>query len=326
MDLALDAYTLTPNEIHQISQHNAYVSPFKTKAIASQFDDSNGEVILVCPTNDNTTRLRPMLIGGTSSKARWGSINNILFKVKRWQSIPHQNLIAIQGLYASLDVPLLTLVSNPPRLTIIQYLLQHPEYDRHKACVQVSEGLDYLHRHSIVHGAIRGSNILVNPDGTCVLGEFSAEHIPTESTLTRYANWIAPELVSAQRFKSFLIDNYYHDYNGEYKMPSDIFALGCTAIEIYTGSPPDTIRIPYDEVKTHTQLADIHREPTPLEEALIPKNVMSAITSMLQLVPNRRPHSGNAFKWLQHPERKRITARPPVLAKSMLWQAMRTDI
>ncbi|PPQ88720.1 hypothetical protein CVT25_009484 [Psilocybe cyanescens] len=310
MDLSLDAYTLTPTEIQLITQNTAYVLPFRSKSVPSQFDDSNGEVILSCPTNDNTTRLKPMLIGGTSPKARWGSINSILLK----------------GFYASLDVPLLTLVSNPPRPTIVQYLSQHPEHDRHKSCVQVAEGLDYLHRHSIVHGAIRGSNILVDQDGTCVLGEFSAEHIPTQSTLTRYANWMAPELVSVQRFKAFLIDNYYYDYNGEYKMPSDIFALGCTAIEIYTDSPPDVLCIPYDQVKTHHKLADIHREPTHLEEALIPKNIMSAITSMLQLVPNRRPHSGNAFKWLEHPDRKRITSRPPVLAKSMLWQAMRTNI
>jgi len=77
------------------------------------------------------------------------------------------------------------------------------------------------------------SNVLVNDKGQCILGEFAAESIPTPSILERYANWIAPELVEVHKFHNFLIDNYRsHDYFGEYQMASDIYALGCTALEV----------------------------------------------------------------------------------------------
>jgi hypothetical protein len=65
------------------------------------------------------------------------------------------------------------------------------------------------------------------------LGEFAPEDIPAKETLTRFANWTAPELMDHEAFWKIRVDNYRdHDYRGEYKLESDIFAMGCTALEV----------------------------------------------------------------------------------------------
>ncbi|KAF8598264.1 kinase-like protein, partial [Ceratobasidium sp. AG-I] len=53
-----------------------------------------------------------------------------------------------------------------------EYLKNHPAADRCQMCVQIAEGLTYLHGRGIVHGDIKGGNILVAEDHTPKLTDF----------------------------------------------------------------------------------------------------------------------------------------------------------
>ncbi|KAF4610628.1 hypothetical protein D9613_006817 [Agrocybe pediades] len=269
-------------------------------------------------------RLHSMVIPGLTKGERRQAIEKIISKLKRWRSCRHLHLLDIYGFSAQPDIPRLTLVAASPSSTVLQYMALNADFDPLRSCIDIATGLDFLHRKSIVHGAIRGSNILVNQDGQSLLGEFSAETVPTAATLERYANWIAPELVQVHRFHAFLIDNYRsHDYFGEYQMASDIFAMGCIALELYMKEPPPILQIPYDTVRTHKELAHLHRESTAREKQIIPERILGAISAMLSFVPHRRPQSEHALKWLKRPDMLRISACPPVYAKRMLWRAFR---
>jgi len=87
--------------------------------------------------------------------------------------------------------------------------------------------------------------------------------------------------------------------------------------------PPAVMHIPYDTVRTHKELAALQRDPTVEEKQVIPDRVLGAISAMLSFVPHRRPQSEHALKWMKHPDMLRISACPPVHAKSMLWRAYR---
>lgn len=70
-------------------------------------------------------------------------------------------------------------------------------------------------------------------NGTACLGEFSDERIPSERTLSLYASYIAPELVDVKRLQKLCLDNYRDiNYEGEYKMESDVFGLASCMIEV----------------------------------------------------------------------------------------------
>ena len=90
------------------------------------------------------------------------------------------------------------------------------------------------------------------------MGEFAPEDIPAKETLTRFAKWTAPELMDHEAFWKIRVDNYRdHEYRGEYKQESDIFAMGCTALEVvsYFSFAPTVLDIyPY----LLFSLTDIH--------------------------------------------------------------------
>ncbi|KAG9122590.1 hypothetical protein FRC07_000970 [Ceratobasidium sp. 392] len=82
-----------------------------------------------------------------------------------WSRCWHPNVLPLFGLaeFGS-DLGLVSpWMSNGP---LPRYLKRHPE------CVQICEGLSYLHRIGIVHGDVQGDNVLVSDDGRAVLANF----------------------------------------------------------------------------------------------------------------------------------------------------------
>jgi len=95
--------------------------------------------------------------------------------------------------------------------------------------LEVAEGLNYLHWKEIIHGDIRGRNILVDENFRACITDFGlatitdATRVGTLRTTNSY--WLAPELIDSEVFE-------------EATKESDIYAFGCTSYEIYTHKPP----------------------------------------------------------------------------------------
>ncbi|KAJ3756534.1 kinase-like domain-containing protein, partial [Lentinula raphanica] len=104
--------------------------------------------------------------------------------------------------------------------------------------IQIAQGLVYLHglEPPIVHGDIKGANILVSDDRRCCLADFGLSVLDTQSiNLTHTATvqgslrWLAPEFISP-------IPNPRATQG---RLTSrDMYAFGCTVFEIFTESPP----------------------------------------------------------------------------------------
>ncbi|XP_042431802.1 mitogen-activated protein kinase kinase kinase 5-like [Zingiber officinale] len=95
----------------------------------------------------------------------------------------------------------------------------------------ILNGLIYLHSKNIVHRDIKGANLLVDVNGVVKLADFGmAKHLsgaaPTCS-LKGSPFWMAPEMLQAT-------------FNKEigYDLAVDIWSLGCTIIEMFTGKHP----------------------------------------------------------------------------------------
>lgn len=165
----------------------------------------------------------------------------------------------------------------------------------------------------------------MRPDGTCVLGEFSDEDTPSADAFARFSPYLAPELSNVSAYFAFGIDNYREDeYVGEYRVESDIYALGCTAIEIYTGAPPPPLHIPYDRIKTRKELFHLMRTPSARERAVMSHGIRAVLADIMHIMPDHRPHSGNALMWLERPDLLRVKACAPVLARNQMRRAARS--
>ncbi|KAL6894009.1 hypothetical protein ACP4OV_008107 [Aristida adscensionis] len=95
----------------------------------------------------------------------------------------------------------------------------------------ILKGLAFLHSQKIMHRDIKGANLLVDINGVVKLADFGmAKHLSTAApnlSLKGTPYWMAPEVVRATLDKSV-----------GYDLAVDIWSLGCTIIEMFTGKPP----------------------------------------------------------------------------------------
>lgn len=118
---------------------------------------------------------------------------------------------------------------------------------------QVLKGLHFLHQNGVIHRDIKGSNILVNGNGNAKLSDFGTATIfekdrevrttQEELGLAGSAYWMAPEVV----------------VHGTHYAASDVWSLGCTIIEMLTGSRPYA---GLDVFKAFIAIADCSQLPT----------------------------------------------------------------
>ncbi|KAL2348416.1 hypothetical protein Fmac_002416 [Flemingia macrophylla] len=97
----------------------------------------------------------------------------------------------------------------------------------------ILSGLAYLHSKKTIHRDIKGANLLVDSAGVVKLADFGmAKHLTghvADLSLKGSPYWMAPELLQAVVQK---------DNSSDLAFAVDIWSLGCTIIEMFTGKPP----------------------------------------------------------------------------------------
>ncbi|KAG5729731.1 Serine/threonine-protein kinase HT1 [Termitomyces sp. T112] len=153
-----------------------------------------------------------------------------------WRQLSHPNVLPFLGL--SLIQTRLFIVSPwAENGHVNKYLRMQPTANRPRLCLDVAAGLKYLHHNDIVHGDLKGANILVNDSGRACVADFGLSsvidplnHQWTESAATLPGgtmNWQAPELFDVE-----------HSRPVKNTTASDIYAWACVCYEIFTGERP----------------------------------------------------------------------------------------
>ncbi|KAF5378042.1 hypothetical protein D9757_011511 [Collybiopsis confluens] len=158
-----------------------------------------------------------------------------------WRQLKHPNVLPLLGVSSELFFPSFCLISPwMANSNVVSYLRRNPQHSFSQTAIsRYCCRLDYLHTRSppIIHGDIRGANILVNASGHCCLADFGLSVITTTSEAWSSATtsamkgairWMAPEYVR-QDGSTDTLSNH---------TPRDVYAFGCTIIEILTGKMP----------------------------------------------------------------------------------------
>ncbi|CAE6539131.1 unnamed protein product [Rhizoctonia solani] len=116
-----------------------------------------------------------------------------------WSSLKHPNILPLMGVCSFRGGT--GLVSEwQDNGNAIDWVRMNPSVDRFRLCKGICAGLKYLHDTKIVHGDLRGANIMISKDGTPRLIDFGLASITeggpfsASSTLAGTLRWMAPEL------------------------------------------------------------------------------------------------------------------------------------
>lgn len=163
-----------------------------------------------------------------------------------WCHIQHSSCLPFYGVFHLNDgAPRTCLVSPWMKNGHLNAYLQRTDADRAPLVLDIARGLEYLHgmQPTIVHGDLKGVNILVSSSGRACLADFglattqdSQAQLQTTISVAGTPSFMAPELLKARANSSLLstLD----------RRPCDIFAFGCICYEMYNGTRPFSSLLP----------------------------------------------------------------------------------
>ncbi|KAG8774316.1 hypothetical protein FRC12_002053 [Ceratobasidium sp. 428] len=150
-------------------------------------------------------------------------------ELRIWSNLKHKNVLELYGLgvfqgYLAIVSPWMVYGS------VVSVVKKWPDMNRYILCRQLIAAIEYLHHVDVIHGDIKGENVLVAEDGILKLADFglSVMHDNTfQFSQTDpgggTSRWMAPEL--------------WTEY-GQRSSEADVYAMGMTMFEIITGKPP----------------------------------------------------------------------------------------
>ncbi|KAF8151656.1 kinase-like domain-containing protein [Crassisporium funariophilum] len=177
-------------------------------------------------------------------------------EVVAWHRLCHKNVSQLFGIVQSPHS--IAMVSQwCDNGTICHYLKQNPEANRLKLLIQVASGIAYLHtvKPTIIHGDLKGGNILVDETGYAIITDFGLSKVMEEmsesinmgtSFFAGSTRWMAPELILALVEDDGVIPPI--------TTSSDVYAFASVCLEIATG------QLPYpNRTNDHSVTVDILR-------------------------------------------------------------------
>lgn len=216
-------------------------------------------------------------------------ISNLMKEVDVLKRLSHPSIVKYEGMVRSTDTLSIVLeyVENGSLGQTIRAFGKLNERLVASYITKILEGLHYLHTSHVVHCDLKAANILTTKNGNVKLSDFGVslnlhakalEEIKNDVAGT--PNWMAPEVIELKGAST----------------ASDIWSLGCTAIELLTGHPP------YHEI--HNGLSVMFRiveDPLPPIPEMCSPLMEDFLKQCFKKNPKERPSAETLFEhpWLK---------------------------
>ncbi|KAF9552877.1 kinase-like protein [Agrocybe pediades] len=161
-------------------------------------------------------------------------------EVVAWHRLCHKNVSQLFGIYQSPTS--IAMVSQwCDNGTVIEYLSRTPDANRLKLLIQIASAITCLHsvKPTIVHGDLKGGNILVDENGNAIITDFGLSKVLEEMTdsmnmgtsfFAGSTRWMAPEIIL-----TLVQDN---GARPPITTSSDVYAFSSVCLEIASGQLP----------------------------------------------------------------------------------------
>jgi tRNA A-37 threonylcarbamoyl transferase component Bud32 len=160
-----------------------------------------------------------------------------------------------------------------------------PEVVIQKYLTQILNGLSYLHLNGVVHRDIKGANLLMD-HGDIKLSDFGLSKLINRDVGNSFSTkgtpaYMSPEIITRQ----------------EYSYGSDMWALGCTILEMFTGVPPWSELELKDPIQLMLRIATTNTAPA-IPKSRMSENLYNLVMRCFEIKPQDR---ATAMELLDHP-------------------------
>jgi serine/threonine protein kinase len=242
-------------------------------------------------------------------RLRQGDIASIMGEVELLKSLNHRNVVQYLGSFQTRQnlYIVMELVEAGSLASVLKRgaVKTFPEVLVGMYVDQILNGLEYLHAQGVVHRDIKGANILTTRDGMIKLADFGVAAKLSTSAQERDGwedgeddampagtpYWMAPEVVELKNVT----------------VSSDIWSVGCVAIELLTGRPP------YFDLQPLSAMYNIVQDPHPP----LPCGISDNLKDFLLLCFLKDP--------LKRPSAKTLGAHPWILENRTSVKSLRAD-
>ncbi|KAJ7851493.1 kinase-like domain-containing protein [Mycena olivaceomarginata] len=229
-----------------------------------------------------------------------------------WRQLNHPNVLSFLGISQTLFAGRPCMISPwMQNGTLLEYLEAHPSANRKKLLFQVTSGLLYLHERNpaIVHGDLRGANVLVTEQGEACVADFGLALLAESLAAMTFSSskapgnprWLPPELLrpgSAEYRRNPAVDAYS-------------FAGLC--YEVYTGNSPY-----HEQRNDFVVLLEVlngvrpERPPANTTQEELPDAVWDCMTQCWSDEPTSRPSTSDLVSVFREAESRTFTFSIPV--------------
>ncbi|KAL4076003.1 kinase-like domain-containing protein [Scleroderma yunnanense] len=217
------------------------------------------------------------------------SLQRFTREVEIWRSVwevdQGRHIVPLYG-FCQIDGPFPYVVSPwMPHGTVDHYVKQHPDVDHRALIKHIAEGVNLLHTMAppIVHGDIRGANIVIDGVGNPLLSDFGFSRIIED--ITGVAITQSTGILDSQRWAARELC-----LGGKLTTKADVYSFGMTVLELMTHQKPwPRIRLPHQVV---LKVADGAMPPRPLDDLAVDRGLDDRLWELLLRCwdePEKRP-------------------------------------
>ncbi|KAF8132412.1 kinase-like domain-containing protein [Boletus edulis] len=200
-----------------------------------------------------------------------------------WSELRHDHIVPFYGA-STLTSPFYIVSRYMQNGNLVQYLCTAPDTDRTKLVFEVSLGMYYLHDRHIVHGDLKGVNVLVDDAGKACIIDFGVSKVYSSGTaganrgkVAGTLRYLAPEVLKGQGLS----------------FETDVYAFGMLIYEVFVGEVP-FIR-EHDDV-VFEGLLELQR---PTWKKVYERGFNEVLWQLLSECISREPNSRPRFKTIQ---------------------------